>query len=132
MINFLILNWIAGLISGFILLLGAFFISSAIDKLEGGLKMGIFLIIASTFLFAILSFIMSIQQLQILSQISSSDYIWQPYLFLFGAICFALGAKRFHYELKKAEDFTWGKKKLLSALKKSSGKKLKYDFNGGL
>jgi heme/copper-type cytochrome/quinol oxidase subunit 3 len=128
MIDFLILNWTAGLLSGFVLLLGTFFVSSAIDKLVGSLKAAVILVVISTFLFAVLSFLMSIGRLMSLSQASASAYLWEPYTFLFAAVFFTLGAMRLHYELKSSEDFVWGKKKLLNAIKESSGKKLKYDF----
>ena len=86
MIDFLILNWTAGLLSGLILLLGAFFISFAIDRLEGKLKTGIILLVVATFLFAILSFVMSINRLLLYSDSSSGQYIFEPYTFLFGSI----------------------------------------------
>jgi len=132
MIDFLILNWTAGLLSGFVLLLGAFFVSSAIDKLVGSLKAAVILVIVSTFLFAILSFLMSVSRLTSIPQSSASAYMWEPYTFLFAAVFFTLGAMRLHYELKNSEDFVWGKKKLLNAIKESSGKKIKNDFSGGL
>jgi hypothetical protein len=129
MIDFLFLNWVAGFVSGVVLLLGAFFASSAIDKLEGKLKTAVILVVASTFLFAVLSFVMSINRLMIYSSSYSNQYFWEPYTFLFASVFFTLGAMRLHYELKSAEDFTWGKKKLLNAIKESSKEKLKYDFN---
>ncbi|VVB78401.1 Uncharacterised protein [uncultured archaeon] len=105
MVNFLILNWAAGLISALILLLGAFYISSAVDKFKGAMKRALILVVISTFWFAILGFVLSIKALLTISTTSPESYIIEPYIFFFGSIFFTLGAMKFRHELKLLEDF---------------------------